>query len=192
MDVPIRCVCPPKADGSPRHEGDTITLRDTLGFVQTQTARNAALLLRADATAAGEGLDPAEVLAVLTEQYVLQGVSGWTLVGEDGKPIPVTRATLRAHLLENEDADDVRTLIADEADGLYARKVMLPLLQTAASSSQPTPTASSTSPTHGSGTEPRDHSSPSSISTIPTAATAKTSKRRAGGSSSSRSSVTAA
>ena len=94
--------------------------------------------------------------------------------------------------LENDDVDDVRTLIADEADGLYARKVMLPLLATAASSSQPTPTTSSTSPTPGSGTEPRDPSSPSSISTIPTVATATTSKRRAGGSSSSRSSVTAA
>ena len=190
--MPIRCVCPPKADGSPRHAGDTITLRDTLGFVQTQTARNAALLLRQDAVNDGEPLDPAEVLAVLTEQYVLQGVSAWTLVGEDGKPIPVSRATLRARLLENDDVDDVRTLIADEADGLYARKVMLPLLATAASSSQPTPTASSTSPTPGSGTEPADPSSPSSISTIPTAGIATTSKRRGGGSSSSRSSVTAA
>ena len=190
MDVPIRCVCPPKADGSPRHEGDTITLRDTLGFVQTQTARNAALLLRADA--GEDGIDPAEVLAVLTEQYVLQGVERWTLVGEDGKALPVTRGTLRARLLENDDVDDVRTLIADEADGLYARKVMLPLLQTASSSSQPTPTTSSTSPTPGSGTEPKDPSSPSSISTIPTAGIATTSKRRGGGSSSSRSSVTAA
>ena len=191
MDVPIRCVCPPKADGSPRHAGDTITLRDTLGFVQTQTARNAVQLARQEAREEDVPLDPALALALLTEQYLLLGIESWTLVDGKGKPVPVGRATIRT-FMEDAALDDVVSFLADEADGLYARKVMLPLLKTAASSSQPTPTASSTSPTPGSGTKPPDPSSPSSISTIPTAGTATTSKRRGGGSSSSRSSVTAA
>jgi len=191
VDVPIRCVCPPKADGSPRHEGDTITLRDTLGFVQTQTARNAVQLARQEAREEGVPLDAPLALALLTEQYLILGIESWTLVDDKGKPIPVGRATIRA-FLEDPDLDDVVSFLADEADGLYARKVMLPLLRTAANSSQPTPTESSTSPTPGSGTASADPSSPSSISTIPTAAIATTSKRRGGGSSSSRNSVSAA
>jgi len=191
VDVPIRCVCPPKADGSPRHEGDTITLRDTLGFVQTQTARNAVQLARQEAHEEGVPLDAPLALALLTEQYLILGIESWTLADDKGKALPVGRSTIRS-FLEDPDLDDVVSFLADEADGLYARKVMLPLLKTAASSSQPTPTADSTSPTPGSGTDSADPSSPSSISTIPTAGIATTSKRRGGGSSSSRSSVTAA
>jgi hypothetical protein len=190
MDVQTRCVCPPKADGSPRHEGDTITLRDTLGFVATQTARNAIHLARSDAREQGVDLDAAYALAVLTEQYLMLGIAAWSLVDEKGKSLPVNRVTVRA-FMENPDADDVVSFVADEADGLYAGKVMLPLLRTAASSSQPTPTAS-TSPTRGNGKAPAKPSRRSSISTIPTDATATTSKSRAGDSSSSRSSVSAA
>jgi hypothetical protein len=188
MDVQTRCVCPPKADGSPRHEGDTITLRDTLGFVATQTARNAIHLARSDAREQGVDLDAAYALAVLTEQYLMLGISAWTRVDEKGKPVPVNRVSIRAFM---EDEDDVVSFVADEADGLYAGKVMLPLLRTAASSSQPTPTAS-TSPTRGNGKAPAKPSRRSSISTIPTDATATTSKSRDGDSSSSRSSVSAA
>jgi hypothetical protein len=191
MDVQTRCVCPPKADGSPRHEGDTVTLRDTLGFVATQTARNAVHILRSNAREAGEeNLDAALVLAVLTEQYIMLGVESWTLVDAKGKAVPVNRATIR-EFIEDPDHDDVASLISDEADGLYAGKVMLPLLRTAASSSQPTPT-DSTSPTRGSGKAPGKPSKPSSISTIPTAATGTTSKSRGGDSSSSRSSASVA
>ena len=190
MDVPIRCVCPPKADGSPRHEGDTVTLRDTLGFVATQTARNAIHLARSDAREMGVDLDAAYALAVLTEQYLMLGISAWSLVDEKGKAVPVNRATVRA-FMEDPDADDVVSLVADEADGVYAGKVMLPLLRAASNSSPHTPTAS-TSPTRGSGKAPAKPSKPSSISTIPTADTATTSKSRAGGSSSSRNSASAA
>ena len=190
MDVPIRCVCPPKADGSPRHEGDTVTLRDTLGFVATQTARNAIHLARSDAKEQGVDLDAAYALAVLTEQYLMLGIAAWSLVDEKGKPSPVNRATIRA-FMEDPDADDVVTFVADEADGLYAGKVMLPLLRTASSSSPRTPTAS-TSPTPGSGKAPAKPSRPSSISTIPTAGTARTSRSRGGDSSSSRSSASVA
>lgn len=190
MDVPIRCVCPPKADGSPRHEGDTVTLRDTLGFVATQTARNAIHLARSDAREQGVDLDAAYALALLTEQYLMLGVTAWTLVDEKGKAVPVGRATVRA-FLEDPDADDVVSLVSDEADGLYAEKVMLPLLAAAASSSRPTPTVS-TSPTPGNGKAPSSRSSRSSISTIPTAGTGTTSRRRGGDSSSSRSSASVA
>lgn len=190
MDIAIRCICPPKADGEPRHEGDTITLRDTLGFVATQTARNAIHLARSEAAEQGTNLDAAYALALLTEQYLVLGIEAWTLVDEKGKAIPVNRATIRA-FLEGE-ADDVVSFVSDEADGIYARKVMLPLLATAATSSQPTPTAGSTSPTRGSGRARKARSSPSSITSIPTAGTATTSRRRAGGSSSSQSSASVA
>ena len=190
MDVPIRCVCPPKADGSPRHEGDTITLRDTLGFVATQTARNAIHLARSDAKEQGVDLDAAYALAVLTQQYLVLGIESWTLVDEKGKAVPVNRGSI-AVFLEDPEADDVVSLVSDEADGLYAKKVMLPLLKTASPSSPATPTAS-TSPTPGNGKAPAKPSRPSSISTIPTADTARTSKSLDGDSSSSRSSASVA
>jgi hypothetical protein len=193
MDVPIRCVCPPKADGSPRHEGDTVTLRDTLGFVATQTARNAVELAKGEARAAGEDhVDAALALALLTEQYLLLGIESWTLVDAKGKPLPVHRTTIR-ELIEGDDNDDVASLISDEADGLYSKKVMLPLLAKASTSSPPTPT-DSTSPTRGNGQGKASGkpSKRSSISTIPTADTAGISKSPDGDSSSSRSSASAA
>jgi hypothetical protein len=193
MDVPIRCVCPPKADGSPRHEGDTVTLRDTLGFVATQTARNAVELAKGEARAAGEDhVDAALTLALLTEQYLLLGIESWTLVDAKGKPLPVHRTTIR-ELIEGDDNDDVASLISDEADGLYSKKVMLPLLAKASTSSPPTPT-DSTSPTRGSGPAKASarRSKPSSISTIPMVDTVTTSKSRDGDSSSSRNSASVA
>jgi len=193
VDVTIRCVCPDKADGSPRHESDTITLRDTLGFVATQTARNAVYLARGEAREAGDDLDPALVLALLTEQYLLLGVESWTLVDEKGKPVPVTRGAIKARLLEGEDLDDVATIVSDAADDLYASKVMLPLLREAARSSLPTPMAS-TSPTRGNGKAraTRKRSSQSSTTTTQTAGTGTTSKPRVGDSNSSRNLVSVA
>jgi hypothetical protein len=190
MDVQTRCVCPPKADGGPRHEGDTITLRDTLGFVATQTARNAIHLARSDAREQGVDLDAAFALALLTQQYLVLGIESWTRVDEKGKAVPVNRGTIAA-FLEDPDADDVVSFVSDEADGLYAGKVMLPLLKAASNSSPRTPTAS-TSPTPGSGKTQAKPSRRSSISTIPTAATETTSKSPDGDSSSSRSSASAA
>jgi len=192
VDVAIRCVCPDKADGSPRHEADTITLRDTLGFVATQTARNAVYLARREAQDEGEDFDPALFLAMLTEQYLLLGIESWTLVDDKGKPVPVSRGTIRSRLLEADDLDDVATVVSDAADDLYAKKVMLPLLVTAANSSQPTQTGSSTSPTPGNGKASRRRSSRSSISTTPMAGTVTTLKPHGGDSNSSRNSGTAA
>ena len=190
MDVTIRCVCPPKADGEPRHEADTVTLRDTLGFVATQTARNAVHLARADARAEEIDLDPAYALALLDEQYVYVGVESWTLVDEKGKPLPVSRGTIADRLMSDDNAD-AGIEVSDKAGTLYARKVMLPLLQTASSSSQPTPTAS-TSRTRGSGKVRPIRSSRSSTSTTRTDGTGTTSLPHDGDSSSSRNSASVA
>jgi hypothetical protein len=139
MDVPIRCVCPPKTDGSPRHEGDTVTLRDTLGFREVTTIRNLAGQVDRD-----DPLYVAEILAALSEGYIVFGVESWTLVDEKGKPLPVSRAAIREHLLADV---EVAADVADAADTLYGEKVVLPLLTRASRSSQPTQTASSTSRT---------------------------------------------
>jgi hypothetical protein len=183
MDVPIPCICP----GTP-HEGDSVTLRDTLDFVNTAAARSTVRFAIRDAKEAGEeGIEPADMLAILTEQYVLRGVASWTCIGADDKPLPCSKANLSAVLLTN---DEAATIVADAADDLYAAKVMLPLLKGVSISSPDGQTSESTSPTTGTNT-PRP-SSPSSISTIPTAATAKTSSARDGASKSSPKSVSAA
>jgi hypothetical protein len=177
MDVTIPCPCP----GTP-HETDTVTLRESLDFRGATTARNAVMLLQAQ----DDEASIAEILAVLTEQYVLLGVTGWTLVA-DGKPLPVSRANLRDHLLTH---DEAATLVADAADELYAGAVMRPLLARARTSSPATPTTEPMFPT--SGGEPPTPSSPSSISTIPTAVTGTTSPAPDGDSNSSPSSASAA
>lgn len=181
VTVPCRCL----PDGTRHPEGDVVTLRDTLPFVQAQTARNAVLLLRNDDPDASV----AEILAVLTEQYVLLGLDGWTLCGADGKPLDLTRAAVRDRIL----GDDVAaSIVANAADDLYASKVMLPLLRGASTSSPHSPTTESTSPATGSEPMSPTPSSPSSTSTTPTAVTATTSKPRAGGSRSLPSSASAA
>lgn len=182
MDVAIPCIC----EGTPHPEGDSVVLRDRLGFLAVQTARNAVLLARASEP---DGISAAAVLAILTEQYVLLGVESWSVVDAKGKPLAVSTVALRTRLLED---DEAATIVADAADDLYAERVMLPLLQAASRSSAGTPTKRSTSPTTGSGPSTRKPSSPSSISTIPTVATTTTPRRRAGGSSSSPSSASVA
>ncbi len=184
MDVSIRCVCPLKADEVRHPDGDTVTLRDTLGFVATQTARNAVILAKGEALDEGIPLGGALALALLTEQYLLLGIESWTLVDEKGKPVPVTRGSIRA-FFDDEDHDDVATVVSDACDLLYAKKVMLPLLQTASTSSPVTPTAS-TSPTRGNGATPRrKRSSRSLTTTTPTDDIETTSKLPVGDSSSS-------
>lgn len=180
MDVTIPCPCP----GTP-HEADTVTLRDTLGFVEATAIRRAIAGTGVD----GEPMVAEERLAVATEGYILYGVASWTLVDDEGEPVPVSRTAIAERLLAH---DDAAYEVGEAADGLYARKVLLPLLKRASASSRPTPTDTSTSPTTGSEPTPLMPSSPSSTSTSQTDATATTSKRRAGGSSSSRSSSSAA
>jgi hypothetical protein len=183
MNVTIPCLCPPK-DGEPRHPEDTVTLRDKLGFRGVTTIRWAVALLKendADASVA-------DVLAVLTENYVMAGVEAWTIVDDKGKPVEVTPAALRDILLDDPIASQI---VADAADDLYLA-VMLPLLNRASMSSPPSRKTRSTSAGTGSSRKRPRPSKPSSISTIPTVVTETTSSSLDGDSRSSPNSVTAA
>lgn len=180
MNIP--CICP--TDGASRHpDGDEITLRPALDFRQALAVRNSIGLLYATEP----DTEMADVLAVLTEGYILNGVESWTC--EDGKPIPINNRTIRDHLLTH---IDTAMLVGDAADALYSEAVMSPLLAKASTLSPPTPTDESTSPTTGSSTTPRKPSKRSSITTIPTAGIEMTSQSLDGVSSSSLSSTSAA
>jgi hypothetical protein len=135
--VEVDCLCPNRP-----HEKDTITLRETLDFRSAMTLRKAVILLKE----ADPDADTADILAAMTDRYVVLGVESWTLVDEKRKPIEVTRAAIREHLLSNQMA---ATLVGDAADAQYG-EVMLPLILTAFQSSADTPTEPSTSPTTGS------------------------------------------
>jgi hypothetical protein len=187
MQVQIDCVCPPRADGEPRHpDGDTVTLRETLGFREVTAIRHGISFLENDGTADAYA---AEVLAVLTEGYVLHGIEAWSLVDEKGKPAEVSRTAIRERILSRV---DVASVVGDAADELYGEKVLLPLLVRASKSSQPSPTGRSTSPRKGSRASRPTPSSPSSTSTTPTDGTVTTTGPLVGVSSFSQSSESAA
>lgn len=184
--VTVNCLCPPRADGTPRHpDGDKITLRPRLDFRSATTVRNAVGLARVE----DPDLSAAEILAILTEHYVLHGVEGWTVVDEKGKPLPVTKPNLRAILLTN---DVAATTVGDAADAVYQEQILGPLVSKASTSSPPGPTTDSMSASTDSPSSIPNPSSPSSTSTIPTAATGTITSLPAGGSRSSRKSGTAA
>lgn len=178
MDVRINCPCPPKADGGTRHDADTVTLRDRLDFHGAISTRNQIAMLYLEDAAASAG----EVLAVLSESYILFGVESWTLVDEKGKAIIVTRPAIREHLLGA--PESIGELI-EAADELYAPQVMLPLLAAAQKSSPPSPIKRSTSAKKASGTPHPTPLKRSSTTTTPTGDTGTTSASPDGGSSSS-------
>ena len=175
MDIP--CICPP-LEGKPRHASDTVTLRQRLGFRESLAAQNAVYVLKSedpDATAA-------DVLAVLTESYLLSGIEAWSVVGVDGKPIDPTKPAIREYLLPHMDA---ALAVAEAADDLYRETVITPLVDRASTSSPPTPTDGPTSPTSSSEEPNQNHSSPSSITTTPMDDTETTSLALGGVSNSS-------
>lgn len=173
--VKIECVCPPKADGEKRHpDGDTVRLRPRLDFVASLTARNAVNVLRTNDAEAST----AEVLAVLTEAYLIGGIEAWSITDAKGKPLPVSREAIRAFMA---DYPDAAMEVGDGADELYTKAVLAPLVARALKSLPPTPTEQSTSPTNGSPRTPRKRSKPSSITTIPTADTERMTASHGGG-----------
>lgn len=167
--VQVACLCPPKTTGEVRHaNGDRIELREKLDFRSALTARNAVVMLKTE----DEDVSSAEILATLTEVYLLHGIKSWTLVDAKNKPIEVEKAAIREHLLSNA---DVAMEVGEEADALYSEAVITPLVKRAQRSSQPTQTDEPTSPTNGaSPTAPRP-SKRSSTSTTQTDAIATTS-----------------
>ena len=186
MDVTIICPCPVKADGGTRHpDGDTVTLKDTLDF-RSVTAIRTNIGLLEDATNIGD------VMATLTEGYLIYGIASWTLVDDKGKPLPVSRVNIAERILS-----DIATasIIGDNADEVFGEKVVLPLLNRAGTSSPPSPTAPTSAPSAAStasSVRPPRRSKPSSITTIPTDDTETTSTSLAGVSNSSQSSASAA
>lgn len=180
----IDCICPPKG-GAPRHpDGDTVELRPRLDFRSANTILKAVQLMQTG----DEDVETAEVLALLTEHYLIYGIESWSLEDDKDKPVPVSKTTIRDLLLPSQAA----MVVGDAADDLYSEQVMLPLVARAARLLQPSPTDDSTSaPTDSAPPRPKP-SKPSSISTIPTAATATTTSSLDGDSSSSQSSTSAA
>jgi hypothetical protein len=169
VNIEIPCVCG-------KHERDEVTLRETLDFRAAVTLRNSAIVAKSE----NPDLTTAEVLALLSEQYLLVGIESWSLMAEDGKPLPVTRAAITERILSN---PEVAIIIADVADDLFGAKVVLPLLVRASNSSPPGPTGASTSArTTGTSRRPKP-SSRSSITSIPTGVTARISASPGGASS---------
>lgn len=184
--IKVGCLCPP--DGARHPDGDTVTLYDPLPFTKAVAMQKAVGLMVND-RATGDEPEAEEILASLTEGYVLYGIESWSLLDEKGKPLPVTRAAVQERLLTS--LDDAM-VVADEADALYAGVVMRPLLQRASRSSQATPTDESTSAPTGSQDEPPTPLKRSSTTTSRTDATATTSASPDGDSSSSPNSASAA
>jgi len=173
MDVAIPCICPPKADGEPRHAGDTVVLRDTF----PPRARRALIY---DLSLNDEGT-MGDRLALLNEGYVIRGVESWTLVDAKDKPLEVTPKAIAEHLIDRENVYDI---VAKAADDLYTEAVLLPLLLGASSFSPPTPTVARMSAATN-GRTPRKPSKRSSTITFPTAGTEPTLLSNGGVSSSS-------
>ncbi len=183
----ITCACPPKAEGEPRHPGgDIINLREKLDSRSALAMRWSVIQLKADDPDASV----AEILGVMSEQYMLHGIESWTLVDEAGKPLPCTKAHVRTHILSR-DLSDIMPIV-EEADELYMGIVILPLAEGASTSSPDTPTDASTSPPTDSEPTPLKRSKRSSTTTSRTAATETTSPSPDGGSNSSPSSASAA
>ena len=184
MDVTIPCPCPPKDDG-PRHESDTVTLRDVLDFHRATSITNGTQFIDND--------DPdsraAEVLAALSEGYVLHGIERWTLRDASNKPLEPSKSAIRKYILNR---PDIYPPVVEAADGLYHEAVLLPLVARASNSSPTSSTTGSTSPKRGGGAKRPGPSKRSSISTIPTGDTEMTSSSLVGDSSSLQTSESAA
>ncbi len=160
----IGCICPPKADGQPRHISDKVTFRDKMPFLGGLAARNEMSVLMNDDPEASAG----ERLAVMGPLFLFYGIEAWTLTDAKGKAIEVSRAAIRAILEEHpNEAQDLVT----EANGMYLSAVLDPLADRALNSSPPTSTSESTSATTGSSPTPRKRPKLSSISTTPTGGT---------------------
>lgn len=183
MIVDVPCLCAP--DGSRHPEGDTVRLRETLGFREAVTMQKSVSTLRLEV----EDPSSAEILAVLTEAYVIYGITDWSLLDEKGKPLPATRQNITDRLLSNLDA---AMTVADKADDLYQGVVLLPLLKRGLESSETSPTNDSTSAPTSSPPEPPTPLKRSSTTRSRTDATATTSESPDGDSSSSQNSVSAA
>jgi hypothetical protein len=186
VEVQIKCICP----GSP-HEQDTIYLRPKLGLSGGVALQG--LLLRTIKESPQLGFDADLLGGIMSEGYLVNGIVGWTLVDEDGQPVPVTPQTIGNKLLLD---FEVAEPIASMADDLYYEPVLAPLLKKLSISLQTSPTSASISATKKSRAKTASRPSrstrrsskrptplkPSSTSTTQTGSTGKTLVALAGGS----------
>jgi hypothetical protein len=186
IEVQIKCICP----GSP-HEQDTIYLRPKLGLSGGVALQG--LLLRMIKEAPDTGIDSDLLGGFMSEGYLINGIAGWTLVDENGQPVPVTPQNISDKLLLD---FEVAEPIASIADNLYYEPVLAPLLKRLRASLQTSPTKSSTSATRRSRAKTARQPSrstrrsskrptqlkPSSTSTTPTDSTETTLVALVGGS----------
>lgn len=156
--VEIACICP----GTP-HERDTVTLKDPLPFREAVTIRKSIQWMKDQEPNA----TIPELLAMLTETYLLHTIEAWTLVDEKGKPLPPSKDNIAAVLLPQTEA---ALVVGDACDELYTERVILPLVAAAPTSSPSSSTNGSTSPKPEA--TPRTPSRPSSTSITQTAGTA--------------------
>ena len=177
MDVSIPCICP--GDEIRHPDGDTVTLKDRLGFEEAMACKQAMLM------AGASDDDPDAVprrMAAVIRQYLFSGIQSWTLM--NGKAIPVTAHDIEQYILSD---FLVANIVSSEAEGLYNPQVLVPLAGRASKFSPPTPTGVSTSPKKASTRSRRKPSSRSSTTTTPTDGTATTTTSLDGDFSSSRS-----
>lgn len=167
-EITVACLCDPNESHPPnesRHlAGDVVRFRETIDFRTAAIARKSIAWLKSEDPDAGVP----EILAMLSEFYLLHCIESWTLCDAKGKGLEVNKANVRAYVLAK---SDVAFTLADFADDLYTEQVLLPLVATVRSSSPPTPTGASTSATNGSGGSPK-RSRRSSTASTPTVATA--------------------
>jgi hypothetical protein len=149
------CACP----GSP-HPEDKVQLRPKLGLAEG--VRLQAMVVEAKQN----GVDAPTLTGMLAESYLLVGVSGWNLVDDKGKPLPVTPEAIKDSLLADFDR---AAPVSDAADVLYREVAIGFLVKQAASLSRSTTTNGSTSATGGGSPKARKQSKRSSTSTIPMA-----------------------
>lgn len=157
--VPVSVPCDEHPDG------DTVYLRPTLGLAGGVEVQAAILDMR-------QGVTANQVQGIIAELYVRHGVTGWTLHEADGSPTPLTPDTIQSRLLDD---FSMAKPLADRADELYGKAVVVPLAMRVAGSLRATRAGRSTSAPTGSPASPRKPSKRSSTSTTPTAGTVTTS-----------------
>lgn len=158
MEVRIPCACPVPEAG-PRHEEDVLTYADELPYREAIAAqKDMAFEIDEDDDESTSG----DALAALTEQYVLRGLTAWTLVDLAGDPIEPTRQAIRGYILSSW---RVAQVVSEAVEPLYNPQVLLPLVKRAERLSQRGPTDDSTSARTSSRKRPPKPSKPSSTST---------------------------
>lgn len=141
------CECP----DTPHPEGDKAWLRPRL----TPGGGMEATYILTTAHQNGEAVT-ARLLGMC---FLTDGLMRWTLLDDDGKPIPANEETLASGAL---DWDTTLAPIAEKADTLYAESVLRPLLARLPRRSRNGQTAASTSPNPASSSE---NPTPSELST---------------------------